>query len=141
MRLGDTAPPLAPPAYVSIRQHTSAHALSPRSMRLGDTAPPLAPPAYVSIRQHTSAYVSAYPIATKHAPRRYSTALCLMPYALCLIPYRALCVGGRGTPPATPRRGAADALCLMPYALYLIARFASEDEARLQRLHAEAQLP
>ncbi len=141
MRLGDTAPLLAPPAYVSIRQHTSAHTLSPQSMRLGDTAPPLAPPAYVSIRQHTSAYVSirqhtsayvsAYPISTKHAPRRYSAALCLMHYALSLMPYRALCVGGRGKPLATPRQGAADALCLMPHALYLIARFASEDEASL----------
>jgi hypothetical protein len=50
----DVAPPIPPPAYVSIRQHTSA---------------------YVSIRQHTSAYVSI----RQHTPYSSQTRFCVTP--------------------------------------------------------------
>ena len=56
---------LVPPAYVSIRQHTSAYA----SIRQHTTASPAAPALLdISIRQHTSAFVSI-------RPHRYSTHL------------------------------------------------------------------
>ncbi len=52
-------PPSTPPAYVSIRQHTSAYvSIAYVSMHASSFPLPSTPPAYVSIRQHTSAYVS-----------------------------------------------------------------------------------
>jgi hypothetical protein len=49
---------VAPPAYVSIRQHTSAYVSACRCTTCSVAESSLHTSAYVSIRQHTSAYVS-----------------------------------------------------------------------------------
>jgi hypothetical protein len=51
-----TLPPLSSPAYVSIRQHTSAYVT-----------------AYVSMREHPSAYVTAY-VSIRHSIRQHTSA-------------------------------------------------------------------
>jgi hypothetical protein len=62
----------APPAYVSIRQHTSAYV----SIRQHTSA-------YVSIRQHTSAYVSIRQHTSAYASMRQHTCTCESANAPC----------------------------------------------------------
>ena len=72
----------APPAYVSIRQHTSAYVRSPQCASTTAAAPPLCcsvsirqhTSAYVSIRQHTSAYVSIRQHTTAYVSIRQHTS-------------------------------------------------------------------